>query len=117
METTHATGMAQVRQLVVSLRELAEATERVHFLQLSALVGEGYDPDVLDHLLEEYRAAKRRVTSARQARERWQQRSRAAGGTALESAPPTTADPSASDEPTPQLRFARWLVEHGRLSG
>ena len=106
MEMTHATGMTQVRRLVVSLRELAEATERVHLLQLQALVGEGYDPDVLDRLLEEYRAAKRQVTHARQAWERWQQRTRATGGTALEAAPPTTTDSSASGEPTLRLSFA-----------
>jgi hypothetical protein len=51
-------GVAALRTVLVSRRALAEATERLHFLQLAALVGEGYDPDALDRLLDEYRAAK-----------------------------------------------------------
>jgi hypothetical protein len=72
----------------------------------SVLAGE-YDAQAFEDLVGQYRRAKRQLLEAQRARDRWQRLQ------AHRAPPPAAHAPPA--EPTPALRFARWLYEHGRI--
>jgi hypothetical protein len=95
------------RRLVDAESRLARALQRLHTLRRAALAG-GYDPVEFDRALVAYRRAEREAVAARQ---EWATAHEAAVLTA--EAPPADAEPF---EPTPRMRFVRWLVQSGRLS-
>jgi hypothetical protein len=99
------------RRLVDAETNLARALQRLHTLRRAALAG-GYDPVAFDRALVAYRRAEREALEAREA---------------LATGRPDPAPPvevpdvfatafSPAFEPTPAMRFARWLVVSGRLS-
>jgi hypothetical protein len=95
------------RRLVDAESRLARTLQRLHTLRRAALAG-GYDPVEFDRALVAYRRAEREAVAARR---EW---ARAHGaGVATADAPPAEPEPF---EPTPRMRFVRWLVQSGRLS-
>lgn len=108
---------------------MARALHRLHAVRRAALT-EGYDSMEHDRALVGYRLAERNVRAARRtvAEAHTGQVARPAqpeppvrGASSLLEAPAVTAPhggtPSAGPfEPTPRMRFARWLVQTGRLS-
>ncbi|MDQ3701865.1 MAG: hypothetical protein M3442_13235 [Chloroflexota bacterium] len=115
------------QQLAQAETNLAQALHYLHATRRSALT-EGYDSAEYDRALVGYRLAEQEVRTARQA---WAAvhsgqtapapASVASGALGLVTAPTLTADPENSApsepfEPTPRMRFARWLVQTGRLS-
>ncbi|HVG96000.1 MAG TPA: hypothetical protein VNK05_03820 [Chloroflexota bacterium] len=95
------------RRLVDAESSLARALQRLHSLRRAALAG-GYDPIEFDRALVAYRRAEREAVAARQA---W--------ASAHEAGVLTATSPAAGEEPfepTPRLRFVRWLVQSGRIS-
>jgi hypothetical protein len=99
------------RRLVDAETKLARALQRLHTLRRAALAG-GYDPVEFDRALMAYRRAEQ---EALQAREAWTGASDngAVGALARPVPPDSQAEPF---QPTPYLRFIRWLVDNGRLS-
>jgi hypothetical protein len=80
--------------------ELCRAWRRLQMVR-SAAFNDEYDPDACETAALLYRRAVHDVHQARDA---------CAASPAAPAAPPAPA------APTPRLRFARWLVENGRLS-
>lgn len=108
------------QRLIEAETKLSRALQRLHALRRAALYG-NYDPVEFDRAVMAYREAEAEV---QQAREAW---AHASQGAPLPAAPtiPVAEQPSAEaaepvpDEPfviTPRLRFAKWLVENGRLT-
>jgi hypothetical protein len=98
------------RRLVDAETNLARALQRLHSLRRAALAG-GYDPIEFDRALVAYRRAEQEALEAREA---WASVHDAADG-----APRREPDPASLEDdfqPTPRMRFVRWLVENGRLS-
>ena len=114
------------QQLAEAETNLAQALHFLHDARRAALT-EGYDSAEYDRALLGYRLAEQEVRTARQAwaavhsdRTAPAPASIAAGvlglGAALElTAGPEDAASSEPFEPTPRMRFARWLVQTGRL--
>ena len=98
-------GTQILEQLVAAEDQLAESEADLFESQVvaltDALTDAHYDGDRYDEAIRRYREAKRAATAARVAWEQWRRRTQAA------TAPVAT----------PRLRFARWLYEHGYLSG
>lgn len=115
------------QQLAAAETNLAQALHYLHATRRAALT-EGYDSAEYDRALVGYRLAEQEVRTARQAwaavhsgRTAPAPASVAAGAVGLDAATALTADPadaapSEPFEPTPRMRFARWLVQTGRLS-
>ena len=101
------------RRLVDAETKLAQALQRLHTLRRTALAG-GYDPVEFDQALMAYRRAEKEALEARQA---WAGTPEAQRHEtqAAELAQASQPDPGLT-EPTPRMRFIRWLVETGRLS-
>lgn len=123
---------AAERRLERARAELRDATERLGALRRAALAGE-HNADALDDAVFDCRDAEAAVAEARAELARLQERAAAepvpAGSPALSAgdaasvaseapsaAGDTSEEPVAPLEITPRLRFARWLVETGRLS-
>jgi hypothetical protein len=100
------------RRLVDAESRLARALQRLHTLRRAALAG-GYDPVEFDRALVAYRRAEREAVEARQEWVTAHEAGVATAGTA--GAYPREAAPGPF-EPTPRMRFVRWLVQTGRLS-
>jgi hypothetical protein len=98
------------RRLVDAESNLARALQRLHSLRRAALAG-GYDPVEFDRALVAYRRAEREAVEAREALATSHDERPAWAGSA-----PAAPAPEAPFEPTPRMRFVRWLVETGRLS-
>jgi hypothetical protein len=95
------------RRLVDAESRLASALQRLHTLRRAALAG-GYDPVEFDRALVAYRRAEREAVAARQ---EWA----SAHGAGVATADDPLAEPEPF-EPTPRMRFVRWMVQTGRLS-
>jgi len=97
-------------QLRAAEANLKAATTHFRALRKAAFAGR-YDPDEFDQAVLSCRAAEASLLAARHA-----------AGSAAESPggqPPDAAPapaPAAAPDPLARLRFARWLVETGRLS-
>lgn len=98
--------------LVAAERRLRVAMGRLQTAQVLALAGHHYDDVEFDGLVLEYRQAVRSRHAARCAVRAYRAPVREARAAI---APLAEHDPLA--EPTVRLRFVKWLVEHGRLSG
>ncbi len=98
------------RRLLDAETRLARALQRLHALRRAALTGT-YDPAEFDQALAAYRRAEKEVLEAREAWARSQERQPEPAQARQEEEQP--AEPF---EPTPRMRFVRWLVESGRLS-
>lgn len=115
------------QQLAEAETNLARALHHLHATRRAALT-EGYDSAEYDQALVGHRLAEQAVRTARRAwaavlsgRAAPAPASVAAGALGRDAAPALTADtadsaPSEPFEPTPRMRFARWLVQTGRLS-
>jgi hypothetical protein len=99
------------RRLVDAETKLARALQRLHTLRRAALAG-GYDPVEFDRALMAYRRAEQ---EALQAREAWTGDNEG-DGAAVDRGSAALEPKVEAFEPTPRMRFARWLVENGRLS-
>ncbi len=104
------------QRLIDAETKLSRALQRLHALRRAALYG-NYDPVEFDRAVMSYREAESEV---QQAREAWAhlhqgapQRQPAATAVAEREPEETSNEPF---EITPRLRFAKWLVETGRLS-
>ena len=93
-------------QLRTAETNLKAATAHFRALRKAAFAGR-YDPDEFDQAVLACRAAEASLLAARHAM---------AGGAAGAGAQPPDAAPAAAPDPLARLRFARWLVETGRLS-
>ncbi len=100
------------RRLVDAETNLARALQRLHSLRRAALAG-GYDPVEFDRALVGYRRAEQEAREAREASAGVRDAELEAGH---QPAPAPLSEATAPFEPTPRMRFARWLVESGRLS-
>jgi hypothetical protein len=105
------------RRLAEAEAKLAQVVHRLRQLQFAALYGR-YDAVEFDRAVVAYREAR---AEARDARNAWAEQSRqAAAGLAGDNAPavaaPAAPQPEPPFEPTPKMRFVRWLVQTGRLS-
>jgi hypothetical protein len=115
------------QQLAEAETNLAQALHYLHVTRRAALT-EGYDSAEYDRALVGYRLAEQEVRTARQAwaalhsdRTAPAPAPVAAVAVSRGAAPALTADatdagPSEPFAPTPRMRFARWLVQTGRLS-
>jgi hypothetical protein len=111
-ETTCEAAAEEARleaRLAAAQEQMTELAAEVHRLE-AAHPGVDQAPAVY-RLLVRYQHAQREANAALAAWRRWHRDHRAG--------PRTTAgmDSPASAPPDPRLRFARWLVEHGRLRG
>ena len=101
------------QRLVEAETKLSRALQRLHALRRAALYG-NYDPVEFDRAVMSYREAEAEVQQAREAWAHVHQDSTVATTPTL-----ATAESESEPEPleiTPRLRFARWLVETGRLT-
>jgi hypothetical protein len=107
-------------------RRLAQAESNVartllHLQQIRrASLGGRFDPQEYDRALLAYRQAEHEALAARLA---WAQARGAAPAPVPAGAPdpgpgpaPSPPAPDAPFQPTPRMRFLRWLVQQGRLS-
>jgi hypothetical protein len=99
------TDDAALRRVELAEVRLERARRRLGAAQAAAYFGAGA-PGALDAAMLAHRAAQAEAAAARAALGRW------SGGARGPGAP--SARPS--EEPTPRLRFVRWLVQTGRLS-
>lgn len=108
MRAEHQPAESLREQLRAAEANLKAATAHFRALRKAAFAGR-YDPDEFDQAVLSCRAAEASLLAARHA-----------AGTAAESPggqPPDAAPaPAAVPDPLARLRFARWLVETGRLS-
>ncbi|MGH2352002.1 MAG: hypothetical protein ACRDI2_09935 [Chloroflexota bacterium] len=100
------------QRLVDAETRLAHALQRLHALRRAALAG-GYDPVEFDQALMAYRRAEKEALEAREA---WANAGPSHVEQAVGVAEPAVEEPPAAFEPTPRMRFIRWMVETGRLS-
>jgi hypothetical protein len=105
------------QRLIDAETKLSRALQRLHALRRSALYG-NYDAVEFDRAVMAYREAEAEVQQARDAWAHVHQDT-----STLQPTPVAVAQPGlpaeAPPEPlaiTPRLRFAKWLVETGRLS-
>ena len=104
------------QRLIEAETKLSRALQRLHALRRAALYG-NYDPVEFDRAVMSYREAEADVQSAREAWASLQQGAPEALAPAAVAERPSQEE--AEPEPleiTPRLRFAKWLVETGRLS-
>jgi hypothetical protein len=105
------------QRLIDAETKLSRALQRLHALRRAALYG-NYDPVEFDRAVMAYREAEGEV---QQAREAWAHahQGKPATQASLIALAQREAQENAPGQPleiTPRLRFARWLVENGRLS-
>ena len=102
----------QLRQAEANLKA---ATANFRTLRRAAFAGR-YDPDAFDQAVLSCRAAEAALLAARHAMAIGVQEPEATGRPAGQ--PPGTPQGAPAGEPDPlaRLRFARWLVQTGRLS-
>ena len=91
----------------------AKATARLHIAEARALVSVTYDTEEFDRVVMRYREAKRACEAMHDVWRQWLER-RLAGQRTADAAAVTA---ETSRLPTPRLRFARWLYEHGHIAG
>jgi hypothetical protein len=98
--------------------ELSRALRRINALRRAALYGD-YDSEEFDKAIAIYRRAKQRAQAARQAffMHLWGETAEPAQAAASAQAaePASETGPEQPLQPTARLRFAKWLVETGRL--
>ena len=94
------------QQLEAAEADLSKTLQRLAVLRRAALVGT-YDARALNQAVSAFHVAEVRVLAARKACAEQRNASQAAAPREEEIVPL---------EPTPRLHFARWLIQHGRLS-
>jgi hypothetical protein len=100
------------QRLLEAEAKLSQAVERLHALRRAALYG-SYDPLEFDRAVMAYREAEAEAQHAREAWTQWEERASPAGGGMPVG---RFAPESLAPEPTPRMRFVKWLVETGRLT-
>ena len=104
------------RRLAQAESNVARALLRLQQIRRASLEGR-FDPQEYDRALLAYRQAEHESRAARRA---WvQARGAAAPAPVPAGAPAPAPAPPAPDvpfQPTPRMRFLRWLVQQGRLS-
>jgi hypothetical protein len=105
------------QHLIDAEAKLSQALQRLHALRRAALYG-NYDPSEFDRAVMMYREAEMQVQHAR---EEWARTNGgpvelAAAGRSATAEPPPEEAPPEPFEPTPRMRFVKWLVETGRLT-
>ena len=113
VHTASDVGSRDVAETLVQARaRVATALRRLHAIRLEVLLGTG-DAAQYDAVLLDYREAAAALQQAQAAKVGLAAR-------AIPQISPAAAQPplgpTATEPPAPALRFARWLVEHGRLS-
>lgn len=98
MITEEAPVATDKQRLIDAESRLNQALQRLYALRRAALYGQ-YEPAEFDRAILAYREAEAEVVQAREAYARTQDES-----------------PVESFKPTKRMKFARWLVDTGRLS-
>ena len=112
MRAEHQPAESLREQLRAAEANLKAATAHFRALRKAAFAGR-YDPDEFDQAVLSCRAAEASLLAARHAAGT---AAESPGGQPPDAAPAPAPAPAAVPDPLARLRFARWLVETGRLS-
>jgi hypothetical protein len=102
------------RRLAQAESNVARTLHRLQQIRRASLEGR-FDPQEYDRALLAYRQAEHESRAARRA---WAQARGAAAPAPVPAGAPAPAPPAPDVpfQPTPRMRFLRWLVQQGRLS-